>query len=84
MYLILGAITLSNNDRILIQDCWERIDSAADRAEPECRPASWDTYDCLKLTVDSNGDIWHDGLLLAYREDDHAVVVGSLERVKLY
>lgn len=82
MYFTIGTVKLSNQDRELIRDSWERIDCAADRGE-ECEPTCWQSFDQITVVIDSNGDIWHDDLLLAYRDADCAVAVGSMERIRI-
>lgn len=87
--LILGRERLAPTDRVLIQDAWERQDAAADRGE-DCTGRSWPSdygnasNDHCWVRVDPAGDLWVDGLLIAYRDQDVLVVCGSMERVLVY
>ena len=83
-YIHIGTTAeVSSNDLERIRDCWERIDACADRDE-EFTATTWETWQRdVSLTVDSNGDIWHDGLFIASRDGDYMVVCGSLERIRV-
>ena len=85
MSITFSTVTIVSSDVEAIRDAWERMDAAADRGEDftaiQWRSNSGEyslvsgTY--AEMAVDENGDIWHDGLLLAYRDGDRAVAVGS-------
>lgn len=85
MSITFSTVTLVSSDVEAIRDAWERMDAAADRGE-DFTAVQWRgrsgvcsrTF-CVgaEMAVDENGDIWHDGLLLATRDGDNAVAVGS-------